>query len=180
MKTPTLLVISDTHGNVASLTSVLGWAKQRGIDALAFLGDGIADLSLAADRADFHPPWKLVRGNGDWQTNVPLACTMEFAGHTFYLSHGHVSHVEEGLALLIAQAKAVNAETALFGHTHVPFWDEIEGLLVLNPGSASRPRSSTGPSVATIACPPDAWFIVHYWNIREGWLGEKTIREMTL
>ncbi len=41
-----------------------------------------------------------------------------------------------------------------FGHTHLPFWEVMQGVLLLNPGSLSRPRGSFGPSFAVLEAPP--------------------------
>jgi len=35
----------------------------------------------------------------------------------------------------------------IYGHTHVPSWQEHEGILFINPGSASKPQKSQKPSV---------------------------------
>jgi putative phosphoesterase len=180
MKAPALLVVSDTHGNGEALTFLMKWAKRRAVDAFAFLGDGVSDIPRAMEGANFHPPAALVRGNGDWQTDIPLTGTIEFAGRTFYLCHGHTTHVKESYELLITQAKAVNADVALFGHTHTPFWDSMGGLLLLNPGSAGRPRNGALPSFATLECPPDAWFFVHHWSIQQDYLGGRSIHELNL
>jgi uncharacterized protein len=172
-----LLVVADTHGAVATLAAVLVWGKKRGIGALAFLGDGVADLPTAAERAGFHPPWKCVRGNGDADHTVPFVDTMDFAGRRIFLCHGHLNGVQDGFVPLLSSARSVKAEIALHGHTHKPFWDEIGGILVLNPGSPSRPRGSYAPSFATIGFPEVGWFEVHHWALAEGALGGITIRE---
>ncbi|MDR2418584.1 MAG: metallophosphatase family protein [Treponema sp.] len=166
MNAPTMLVVSDSHNNYSSLAAILRWAKRRDISAFVFLGDGICDLAPASKLADFYPTWNMVRGNGDWQSDVPLSATMEFAGHTFFLSHGHINRVKESLSSLIIHAQAARADAALYGHTHVAFWDEINGILALNPGSAGFPRSNAPASFATISCPPDEWFVIHYWAIK--------------
>lgn len=172
-----LLVVADTHGAVSVLATVLTWARKRGVGALAFLGDGLEDLREASDRAGFHPPCKRVRGNGDPDHTVPFVDTMDFAGHRFFLCHGHLNGVQDGFSSLLAAARSVEADAALYGHTHKPFWDESGGILVLNPGSPSRPRGSYAPSFATIACPEDGWFEVRHWALAEGALGGISIRE---
>jgi putative phosphoesterase len=171
-----LLVVADTHGAVAVLAAVLAWGKKRGIGALAFLGDGVDDLPTAADRVGFHPPWKRVRGNGDGNHAVPFVDTMDFAGHRFFLCHGHLNGVQDGFVPIVSAARSVDAEVALFGHTHRPFWEEMSGILVLNPGSPVYPRGGYAPSFATIACPSDGWFEVRHWALAEGALGGISIR----
>jgi putative phosphoesterase len=165
---PVMLAAGDSHGNCGSLAAILRWAKRRSIGAYVFLGDGIGDLAHASKLAGFYPTWNIVRGNGDWQSDAPLSATLEFAGHTFYLCHGHINGVKEGLSSLIAHAQAAGADAALYGHTHTAFWDEINGILALNPGSAGCPRSNAPASFATISCPPGEWFEIRYWAIEAG------------
>jgi putative phosphoesterase len=180
MKNAVLLVISDTHGNANSLIAVLNWAqKRRPVDALVFLGDGAGDLSLALAQTKFRPPWKAVKGNGDYDAPFPPWDILDFAGRRFFLTHGHLHALSEGFDALAASAKSLDAGAALFGHTHIPFWDEYRGLLLLNPGSLGRPRGSFGPGFATIECPPDGWFRIRHWTIGGGPLG-KDIREIEL
>ncbi|MDR2028229.1 MAG: metallophosphoesterase [Treponema sp.] len=180
MKNPSLLVVSDTHGHKGSLIAVLRWAQRyRQADALVFLGDGAGDLSQALAQTGFAAPWKAVKGNGDYDAPFPPFDTLDFAGRRFFLTHGHLHSLLEGFDFLAASAKSHGAGAALFGHTHIPFWEEYGGLLLLNPGSLGRPRSSHGPSFAVIECPENEWFKIHYWSLREGPLG-KTIREMDL
>lgn len=179
MENPALLVISDTHGNVSLLKTVLLWAKKHQIDTAVFLGDGADDVSLAIRKTEFTGTVTMVRGNGDFDHTIPSRYSLEFAGHTFFITHGHLYGVSEDFDRLIAAAKSSGANAALYGHTHIPFWEEIEGLLVLNPGSVGAPRSKIGPSFAVIECPPNEWFKIHYWGIKDGITGKK-IEEITL
>jgi putative phosphoesterase len=178
MKFPCLMVISDTHGHTGSLEAALRWGVKHKVDALVFLGDGTGDMPEACVSTGFTIPWKMVRGNTDQDVSVPYADTLEFAGRSFFLSHGHLSGVSQDLSILASVAQG--ADAALYGHTHVPGWEEINGVLVLNPGSVGRPRSAAGASFATIECPPGEWFNIRFWEIRSGAFKEKTIKEMRL
>jgi putative phosphoesterase len=173
VKNPALLVFSDTHGDVRSLKAVLLWAKKHQIADAVFLGDGYDDVFQAVRETGFSKSINMVRGNGDSAHHIPYNNTLEFAGHTFFFTHGHLSRVADGLDSLIYAAKSAEADAALYGHTHIPFWEEIEGLLVLNPGSVGIPRSNKGHSFAVIECPPNEWFKVHYWGIKDGITGKR-------
>jgi putative phosphoesterase len=179
VKNPALLVFSDTHGDVGSLKAVLTWAEKNQIDTAVFLGDGSEDVSLAVYKTGFSGTINMVRGNGDFDHSLPSADTVDFAGHTFFITHGHFSKVSTGLGSLIAAAKSAGADAALYGHTHIPFWEEIDGLLVLNPGSVGAPRSRKGASFAVIECAANEWFSIQYWSIKHGITG-KTIEKLEL
>lgn len=179
MKFPCLMAVSDTHGNIASLEAALRWGVRRKVDTLVFLGDGTGDIAPACASSGFSAPLKMIRGNTDMDTGVPYADLLEFAGHVFFLSHGHLSGVSQDLSIIASVAQSAGADAALYGHTHIPGWQEIDGVLVLNPGSAGRPRSAAGASFATIECPPGEWFKLRFWEIRSGSLKDKTIKEIS-
>ena len=55
----------------------------------------------------------------------------------------------------------------LFGHTHWAFVEVQRGILVLNPGSISRPRGRDRPTFAVIHMPEDlaVWFTVQFYEV---------------
>ena len=165
MNTRSFLVISDTHGNIAALCAALAWARGQGIEEAVFLGDGGADLSPASVETGFAGTWKKVRGNGDLDPGVPEADVFEFDERRFFLAHGHRLALYNGYDALAAAARNRRAETALFGHTHIPCCMDIDGILIINPGSAGRPRSRIGATFATIECAPQKPPVPRFWGI---------------
>jgi putative phosphoesterase len=160
-----LLVLSDTHGHNSFLEAVLRWACQDTFDAAVFLGDGIEDLRRAAALTGFSCEWKVVRGNNDYAVSVPEAAVVDFGGRRFFLCHGHRYTLYNGNDRLIAAARKMQADVALFGHTHVPSLENTPGLLLVNPGSIGRPRSDIGSTFAVISCPPGKPIDVRFWQI---------------
>jgi putative phosphoesterase len=148
-----ILVISDSHGNIAALTTVLKWAYDANLDAAVFLGDGYEDLALASAHAGFALPWHAVRGNGDFSFSVPDNMTLEISARKLFLSHGNRHNVREGFKTIAAAARNTGAEAALFGHTHIPHCATMNGIFLLNPGSIGRPRSDAGSTFAVLECP---------------------------
>jgi len=175
LKGSELLVVSDTHGDVEALTAVFKWAKLRKIGALAFLGDGASDVPMARRRASFLCQVHEVRGNGDMDNRIPYMKEFAFEGHRFLLSHGHLNRVNEGFDQIIQTAESINAEVALFGHTHRIYQGCINGIQLLNPGSLSRPRGSLHKSFATILCIPKEMPKSYIWAIKSAGSGEYTV-----
>jgi putative phosphoesterase len=171
MNSKKLLVLSDTHGHLAAVKAVLNWAKDRlppddTICGAAFLGDGISDLRPAAEATGFYCEWKLVRGNNDYGYSIPEAAVMDFAEHHFFLCHGHRYNLYgAGYNNLIAAARNAQADVVLFGHSHAPFQKNVDGILLVNPGSAGSPRSRIGATFAVIECLPDDSLVTEFWGI---------------
>ena len=160
-----LLVLSDTHGHISALKAVLLWANNQNIDSAVFLGDGISDLSPAADAVGFYCPWKFVRGNNDHDYNIPDSAYLDFYGHRFFLCHGHRHSLYNGFYALINAARNIEAEAAFFGHEHVPFCKTVNGILLLNPGSVGSPRSKVGATFATIETETCKPLKIKFWVI---------------
>jgi putative phosphoesterase len=167
-----LLVISDTHGSITSLTKVLEWAAGQlpptgTICAAAFLGDGISDLNRAANSTGFYCEWKLVNGNNDYDYTMPEAGVFDFEDNRFFLCHGHRHNLYGGYHSLITAARNSQANVVLFGHSHVPYQKTVEGILLVNPGSVGRPRSRIGASFAVIECKSGEQPQVEFFGIGE-------------
>lgn len=56
------------------------------------------------------------------------------------MTHGHRLGVKRGLQSLYYRTQEVGAQAAIFGHTHTPFCQDIDGTWLINPGSPTHPR----------------------------------------
>jgi len=163
------LLLSDSHGHIDALAAVLTWvldsSKSGGIHSSIFLGDGASDLPYAINASGFSREWKIVRGNGDHDSRLPISNTFDANGHRFFLSHGHRHALHNGYYSLIQAAGNLKAEAILFGHTHIPCCINDYDVLLINPGSIGRPRSRIGATFAVIECCPGKPFQVEFWGI---------------
>ena len=132
-----ILAISDSHGRLSALRE----AVQAHPDAemILFLGDG--DREIDVIRGELLPTQQLiaVRGNNDWASREPDDRIVEVCGVRILMTHGHRYHVKWGPDEAIAAARAQNAQILLYGHTHVPFDEYLDGLYIMNPGSVGFP-----------------------------------------
>jgi putative phosphoesterase len=165
-----ILVFSDTHGSIAALNAVMNWAKDRippndTICCAAFLGDGLSDLSRVVEASGFYCDWKVVCGNNDYRTSSPEAAVFDFCDHRFFMCHGHRHSLYGGCHSLVAAARASQADAVLYGHTHVPSCKNVDGILLVNPGSVGRPRSRIGASFAVVECAPNGRLAVDFLGI---------------
>ena len=136
-----IAIVSDSHGDFDNLA--LFRDRLKGVDALWHLGDYAEDALFLSQ--ELNCGYVSVRGNCDPFSNAPLSDIIEWHGRRILLLHGHT--VMGRLRLLYA-AKEANADAVLFGHSHVPSIETVDGVLMVNPGSLSRPRTVKGPSVA--------------------------------
>lgn len=134
------LIISDTHGRCTNLERLL--KKFEKLDLLLHLGDVEDDESYISSMVynRFHCDVRFVRGNMDTFSREPIQAIVTFGGHRIYMTHGHRQGVGYTYDTLIREAKEAGAEIALFGHTHLPHLSYEDGIMLLNPGSLSKPR----------------------------------------
>ncbi|MBR6771894.1 MAG: YfcE family phosphodiesterase [Clostridia bacterium] len=127
-----LLVISDTHG----CTSVIdGLIRAEAPDALIHLGDFQTDVKMSSLAGTL--PTYSVPGNCDNPYNIPGAeICIELGGVRIFALHGHTRNMKQSPNRGIYAALEQNASVLLYGHTHVPLWDNLSGLTVVNPGTA--------------------------------------------
>lgn len=129
-------VFSDSHGDHAALDELL--EKMGHLDAACFLGDVSRDAYHLEDRLAAmpgSPKVYAVRGNNDWGSILPLDQLIELGGVVIYMTHGHMIASVQSLAY---RAMEKGAKVALFGHTHAAFCEYMDGVMVLNPGSAGN------------------------------------------
>ena len=131
-----LCVISDSHLCRDKVRAAV--QAEKDCDAFIHLGDLALDSDYMKELTD--KPVYAVKGNCDLSRRMPLELTPELDGAKLLLCHGHERFVKENLYLLFMRAKAVGAQAALFGHTHVPLCTREEGVLLLNPGALKDGR----------------------------------------
>ena len=131
-------VFSDSHGDHEALDELL--ERMGFLDAACFLGDVARDAEHLRERLEAmpnQPPLYAVRGNNDYYSTctLPWDLLIELGGVRIYMTHGHrlVS-----LMNLAYKAQECGAQVALFGHTHQALCETVQGVLLLNPGSAGN------------------------------------------
>ena len=122
------IVFSDIHGNYNALQKLKPLINEN--DGAFFAGDGLKDL-LGLRVANLH----YVSGNCDGFGECEKIVEVEDV--KIFLTHGHEYGVKGDLQRLYYRASELGANVVIFGHTHQPLIQEINGILFLNPGSCS-------------------------------------------
>lgn len=133
-----LIVFSDSHRELGHMRDVIEREKP---DYVFHLGDHDTDAE-AISREFQMLPVAAVRGNCDGWSDAPENLTPVLDGMRFFLCHGHRYGVKHSISTAIYAAMEAEADVLLYGHTHIPAQEELNGLIVLNPGSCgyeSRP-----------------------------------------
>lgn len=146
-----IIVISDTHRDFDAMEKIVN--DNRSADLFIHLGDGEREYE---DVRAVHPEqaFLIVRGNNDWN-DYPITSVVSLEGHRLFLTHGSQYPRELLRDRLSASAKANGCDLALYGHTHVPFNDTVNGVQLFNPGSPTLPRGHSKPSYGVILLKKD-------------------------
>ncbi|HAP42795.1 MAG: hypothetical protein A2087_11990 [Spirochaetes bacterium GWD1_61_31] len=160
------LLVSDTHGDRANLALVLAKLAPA-VDGILHCGDGVGDVGQVLHQLGLRAMVYLVRGNVDSSPGVPLTRSVRVAERKLLVAHGHHFLNGDSCNLLLAEAVRQRACCFCFGHTHIPFVHQFDGVLLINPGSLARPRGSWGPSFAVMEVPEKkgAWIEVKFYEV---------------
>ncbi len=133
-----ILVVSDTHRKHDNLQFVID--KEKPLDMLIHLGDAEGSEQWIPEWAGEGCKMAMVLGNNDFFSRLERELEMEIGPHRALLTHGHYYGVSMGPEGLADEAKSRGCDIAMYGHTHKPFLEKVNGVTVLNPGSLSYPR----------------------------------------
>ena len=118
------IVLSDSHHFFNSIMDIIEGEGRKTIDLIIHAGDVHRDVE---DMMAAYPEYRYeyVLGNNDYFTvGVPFDRVFSFDGHKVFLTHGHNYGVKLG------------AEICIFGHTHMRYFEQKDGICLLNPGSS--------------------------------------------
>ncbi len=130
------LILSDSHRDFSSILRAM--EQEKNITHIIHAGDVQKDVD------DIIALWQelpciSVLGNNDFNVwGEPTQREFILEGKQILLTHGHLYRVKSSLAPLQREARSVQADICIFGHTHQPFLEQRDGIWFLNPGPAHR------------------------------------------
>ena len=150
-----VMCISDIHGNVECLNKAIERYKEENADKLIILGDfsgyyfSSTDFEVSEILNDMAGSIIAVKGNCDsfetdnlFNFDLGYLKTIDVNGTKVTLTHGHMydrNNLPENCGQIF-----------LSGHTHVGNIEKINGKIIVNPGSISKPRGGTRKSYIII------------------------------
>ncbi|HEY3313999.1 MAG TPA: metallophosphoesterase family protein [Bacillota bacterium] len=146
-------VISDTH--IPRRAKALpGWVREafEGVDLILHAGD-LTTLGVLDDLAELAPV-EAVAGNVDAMGPAALALpsrrVVEVGGVRIGLTHGHDGPGSSTPERALAAFREEGVAAVVFGHSHQPMNEVVDGVLLFNPGSATDPRWAGEPTVGLL------------------------------
>ena len=153
-----ILIVSDTHRNQDNLIEVL--EKEKNLDLLIHCGD----VEGAEHEIEHYAGCDtvFVSGNNDFFSRLPREAELQIEGYKVWVTHGHNYYVSMNLETLKSEARHRGVDVVMFGHTHRPFLEITDDLVVLNPGSLSYPRQE-GRKASYAIMEIDRHGEAHFW-----------------
>ena len=140
------LIVSDIHGSEKGMKLCEKAIARFSPDLVLSAGDQCPDPFYSA----FYSNLVCVRGNCDRfydygsMSFPPLSREERIYGRRVVMTHGD--------RLWMDDFSLSAGDIFVSGHTHVPeLYQDKNGIIALNPGSPSRPRSSSGPTAALLS-----------------------------
>ena len=151
-----LLIASDIHGSALYLAQLLEKFSEEKADRLILLGD-VLYHGPRNDLPDGYAPKQVidmlnpladrilcVRGNCDTEVDqmvlkFPVLGDYGFildGNDAIYLTHGHIYNQQH-------LPPVRPGDTVLYGHTHIPACEDVQGITFINPGSVSIPKNGS-------------------------------------
>lgn len=142
-------LISDTHGLLRNEV----YAVFEAVDEILHAGD-VGDPAILTE-LEVIAPVSAVYGNVDgWDVreDATECLELERCGVKIVVIHGHQfgSPRVEDLVAAYPESSVI-----VYGHTHQPIVEELDGTLVVNPGSAGHQRFGKPVTAAMLELRPD-------------------------
>lgn len=150
-----VMCISDIHGNTECLNKAIERYREENAEKLIILGDfssyyfSSTDFEVAEVLNNMAGSIIAIKGNCDstqaddlFNFSLGYLKTIDINGIKVTLTHGHIynrNNLPENCG-----------EIFLSGHTHIGNIEKINGKVIANPGSISKPRGGTKKSYITI------------------------------
>lgn len=159
-----IFVISDTHGKIERAIEIYKkLSHEAPVDMLVHCGDHYSDaLEL---RARLGVPVAAVKGNCDGCFDENEFSLLDTECGSFLITHGHMDNVSLSMQNLYYKALENNCVGVLFGHTHRAAYVSHEGVYLMNPGSLTKPRDSSGGTFGLLVTSDDGiWGKVYSYD----------------
>lgn len=127
-----IAIVADTHNNWSTFKKALEWINKEDIKMVLHCGDVCSQDMIDDAKKIFKGDIRFVKGNGDYNLDLPDSLELEFNGKKI----GFVHFPDQAKKM----AQSGKFDLVFYGHTHRP-WDEKVAWLqgegsthMINPG----------------------------------------------
>lgn len=143
-----VIIISDTHyGSIEKLSAHL-INEIKKADIVIHAGDADT-LNFIDELSKICKSLYAVKGNCDIGSTLPIKLVEQIEGIRIGISHG-TGNYNNVIDRLYYTFSDDNVDIIIFGHTHVPVNENIEGIHFLNPGSTTLNRTLNNGTYALL------------------------------
>lgn len=151
-----LLIISDIHGSSYYANKILEIVNKENPDKIVLLGDlyyhgprnqlteKYSPMEVAKILNSLKDKLLVVRGNCDAEVDETISdfefkenIQMNVNGYNLFFTHGHQYNMDRLPPL------GIDIDIMFYGHFHINFIEERDGIIFVNPGSISLPKQGT-------------------------------------
>ena len=127
--------LRSIHGMVSPIEKAIEKSKP---DIVIYCGDGVENVeNISYIYSDIK--FYFVKGNCD-SGDYPIEQEIKVASKRIFFTHGHLYDTKIDDRMIVKEAKNRGVDVLLYGHTHIPYTEYLDGLYVMNPGSCARPK----------------------------------------
>jgi len=121
-----IAILSDTHNNWTNFKKAIEWISKEKIQLILHCGDISSRETINDAEKLFDGEIKFVKGNADWDLDLPEKTELEFNNKK--IAFAHFPDVAKKLA------QSGNFNLVFYGHTHRPWDEKIGETHMINPG----------------------------------------------
>ncbi len=136
-----IVVMSDSHGYHQMIDEVR--EREPDGDYYVHCGDSEAPVEMMRH-------WLCVKGNNDWYSDFNDKIIFQAEDVRFLVVHGHRFGYSDRESRMIYALQESECDVLLSGHTHVPMCKDVDGYILINPGSTTLPRGGSSRSYCVI------------------------------
>lgn len=143
-------ILSDTHLQEGQFLPKIVWDSFDGVDLILHAGDSV--VAKVIEDLNHLAPVVAVKGNCDnWELNkLPEKEIISWSGLRIGLTHGNLGSKRNTVDNAFQAFKQESVDVIVFGHSHVPYLEWRNGILLFNPGSPTSKRREPKYSVGNL------------------------------
>jgi len=121
-----IAIVSDTHNNWTNFKKAINWIMKEKIKLILHCGDIMNQEIIDQANEYFNGEIKFVKGNGDFELDLPAKMELEFNKRKIAFTHF------PDIAKKLSQSGKF--DLVFYGHTHRPWDEKIGDTHMINPG----------------------------------------------